>query len=269
MQFEVTGVNVFFLILVINVVYLNCQSSFFMVHNLKKNEYYCITNSTHALSWLADEEETHESERESQFIPYAPLSRLGTEGDDSKWTYMNRNYQRILDRRWETIPIQKTVTEKNGPLQFINAENKFEQNFQISLSIRISREAHIFLCDGDKVEESNCYWFLLMGFRGNKTELRKCAQGTIPVRSNIAVPKSCETPIQTIMHNNSESRYLTNKEWRHFELSKKDNILSFKRLNNKDAIIQYDDSEEVYNITRMMIHSKDTINGLWKIHTGK
>jgi hypothetical protein len=54
---------VFFLILVINVVYLNCQSSFFMVHNLKKNEYYCITNSTHALSWLADEEETHESER--------------------------------------------------------------------------------------------------------------------------------------------------------------------------------------------------------------
>jgi hypothetical protein len=63
MQFEVTGVNVFFLILVINVVYLNCQSSFFMVHNLKKNEYYCITNSTYALSWLADEKGTHESER--------------------------------------------------------------------------------------------------------------------------------------------------------------------------------------------------------------
>jgi hypothetical protein len=54
---------VFFLILVINVVYLNCQSSFFMVHNLKKNEYYCITNSTYALSWLADEKGTHESER--------------------------------------------------------------------------------------------------------------------------------------------------------------------------------------------------------------
>jgi hypothetical protein len=78
-------------------------------------------------------------------------------------------------------------------------EDELQQNFQISLSIRISREAHIFLCDGDKVEESNCYWFLLMGFRGNKTELRKCAQGTIPVLSNIAVPKSCQTPIQTIM----------------------------------------------------------------------
>jgi hypothetical protein len=63
MQFEIAKRYVIFLILVINVLYSNCQSSFFMVHNLKKNEYYCITNSTHALSWLADEAETHESER--------------------------------------------------------------------------------------------------------------------------------------------------------------------------------------------------------------
>jgi hypothetical protein len=76
---------------------------------------------------------------------------------------------------------------------------KLEQNFQISLSIRISTEAHILLCDGDKVQESNCYWFLLMGFGGTQTELRKCARGTIPVGNNIAVYKSCEMPKQTIM----------------------------------------------------------------------
>jgi hypothetical protein len=78
-------------------------------------------------------------------------------------------------------------------------EDELQQNFQISLSIRISRQAHIFLCDGDKVEESNCYWFLLMASGGTKTELRKCARGTIPVLSNVTVSKSCETPIQTIM----------------------------------------------------------------------
>jgi hypothetical protein len=76
---------------------------------------------------------------------------------------------------------------------------KLEQNFQISLSIRISKQAHILLCDGEIIAESNCYWFLLMGFGGDKTELRKCVRGTIPVRSNVAVPKSCETSIQTIM----------------------------------------------------------------------
>jgi hypothetical protein len=87
-------------------------------------------------------------------------------------------------------------------------EEKLQQNFQISLSIRISREAHIFLCDGNKVEESNCYWFLLMGFGGTKTELRKCASGTIPARSKRAAHKSCETPIQTIIVS-PEKLYLT------------------------------------------------------------
>jgi hypothetical protein len=120
-----------------------------MVHNFKKNEYYCITNSTYALSWLADEKGTQESETESQFIPYALLSRLGTDGDDSKWTYVNKNYQRILDRRWETIRTYKTVKEKNDTLQFITVASKLKQNFQISLSIRISKQAHILLCDGE------------------------------------------------------------------------------------------------------------------------
>jgi hypothetical protein len=54
-------------------------------------------------------------------------------------------------------------------------------------------------------------------------------------------------------HNNSESWNLTNEEWRHFELSKKDNRLSFRRLNSNDAIIQYDDSEEAYKITAMVL----------------
>jgi hypothetical protein len=62
MQFEISNRYVFFLILVVNVLYSNCQSSFFMVNNLKKNEYYCITNTTYALSWLADEKGTQESE---------------------------------------------------------------------------------------------------------------------------------------------------------------------------------------------------------------
>jgi hypothetical protein len=218
---------------------------------------------------LADGKGTQESDAVSQFIPYALLSRLGTDGDDSKWTYVNKNYQRILDRRWETIRTYKTVKEKNDTLQFITVASKLKQNFQISLSIRISKQAHILLCDGEIIEESNCYWFVLMGFGRTKTELRKCTNGTIPVRSNRAVPDSCKTPIQTIMHNNSDSPYLTNKKWRHFELSKKDNRFSFKRLNNKDAIIQYDDGEKVYSVTHMMIHSKDSVTGLWKIHKGK
>jgi hypothetical protein len=63
MQLEITRRCAFFLILIINILYSNCQSSFFMVHNIEKNEYYCITDSTYALSWLDDEERLLESER--------------------------------------------------------------------------------------------------------------------------------------------------------------------------------------------------------------
>jgi hypothetical protein len=102
MQLEITRRYMFFLILIINILYSNCQSSFFMVHNIEKNEYYCITNSTYALSWLTDEEGAEESERISQFIPYSPLLQLDIEGN-SKWTYkINQHNQGILDRRWES-----------------------------------------------------------------------------------------------------------------------------------------------------------------------
>jgi hypothetical protein len=82
-------------------------------------------------------------------------------------------------------------------LQFTTVENKFKKKIQISLSIRISSDAHIFLCDGDKVPWSNCYWFLLMAQGGSKTELRKCANGAILDRDYEEV--SCELPVQTIM----------------------------------------------------------------------
>jgi hypothetical protein len=68
-------------------------------------------------------------------------------------------------------------------------------------------------------------------------------------------------------HNNSDSSYLTNKKWRHFEISKEYNRLFFRRLNNKEAIIQYNDSEQDYNVNHIMIVS-DVI-GNWKVQDGK
>jgi hypothetical protein len=68
-------------------------------------------------------------------------------------------------------------------------------------------------------------------------------------------------------HNNSDSSYLTNKKWHHFEISKEYNRLFFGRLNNKEAIIQYNDSEQDYDVNHIMIVS-DVI-GFWKILDSK
>jgi hypothetical protein len=174
---------------------------------------------------------------------------------------INLSNQTILDRRWETTPTYEF--HRNSPnLKFFNARNISKDNFHVLLSTRISTEAHIFLCEGFLQERNNCIWFLVMGFGGTKTEIGKCAHKNRSVRGNTTVHKSCKIPIKTIMHNNSESWNLTNEEWRHFELSKKDNRLSFRRLNSNDAIIQYDDSEEAYKITAMVLYT----TGFWKTH---
>jgi hypothetical protein len=135
---------------------------------------------------------------------------------------INLSNQTILDRRWETTSTYEF--HRNSPnLKFFNARSISKDNFHVLLSTRISTEAHIFLCEGFLQERNNCIWFLVMGFGGTKTEIGKCAHKNRSVRGNTTVHKSCKIPIKTIMHNNSESWNLTNEEWRHFELSKKNN----------------------------------------------
>lgn len=41
-------------------------------------------------------------------------------------------------------------------------------------SIRIEKEAHVFLCDGRIPPESNCYWFMLDAFDGRASAVLKC-----------------------------------------------------------------------------------------------
>jgi hypothetical protein len=54
MELEVARRIVLFLI-VINIHHSQCQNNFFVVHNYDKDEYYCMTNSSFALSWVDDD----------------------------------------------------------------------------------------------------------------------------------------------------------------------------------------------------------------------
>ena len=55
-----------------------------------------------------------------------------------------------------------------------------KESFDIPLSIRIQKEGHIFLCDGEYPPNSRCYWFMLQAFGGMGSAIRKCEKGYIP-----------------------------------------------------------------------------------------
>lgn len=48
------------------------------------------------------------------------------------------------------------------------------RNFEISLSIRIKQDAHIFLCEDENPPKSRCYWIMLGFNDGNSSGFRKC-----------------------------------------------------------------------------------------------
>ena len=52
------------------------------------------------------------------------------------------------------------------------------ETFTIPFSLRVKNDAHIFLCDGDDVQNDNCYWFLLQAYGGRKSATRECRQNT-------------------------------------------------------------------------------------------
>lgn len=59
------------------------------------------------------------------------------------------------------------------------------KNFSVPFSIRTEKEAHLFLCEGNNVTESNCY---LISIEINNIELRKCPKATVDLEN-----KTCKS----------------------------------------------------------------------------
>ena len=49
-----------------------------------------------------------------------------------------------------------------------------KDSFYIPLSMRMEKEGHIFLCDGEDPPKARCYWFMLQAFTGAGSAIRKC-----------------------------------------------------------------------------------------------
>lgn len=76
---------------------------------------------------------------------------------------------------------------KSSDLEFKNVYEIVEKNFEVSITVKFN-EGHIFLCSENwDPPNSKCYWFVLGGWKGEKSVLRKCAANAIP--SYVAYPK--------------------------------------------------------------------------------
>ncbi|XP_060520654.1 receptor-type tyrosine-protein phosphatase delta-like isoform X2 [Cylas formicarius] len=247
----------------------------------------CITKTSSAISFnekITDDTHSHLVNIVSDIVPKTDLKSgincklYKGEKCTSKyirgvWTLQSslddiQGNQVITDRRWEAFPLYLTkhVDEYGKKLLYQKIVNiKNGSNFDISLSIRIQHEAHIFLCDGEQVSNSNCYWVMLHAWKGKKTALRKCGRNFIQEFYNGQQPSEPCSIIKFQKTHDLYDHYLHEDIWNHFVLSKKNDRILFTHHQGK-VIIDYTDKEpNPFQISHMVVHSK-SVNGLWKIH---
>jgi hypothetical protein len=233
MQLGIARKNIFvYLIVVVHITYSNCQRNFFTVYKYEEDEYYCVTNTTFALSWIA-ENSTQDFQYVSKYVPNGQLYNHSDFKCGPDWQFATRlDEEGIFDRRWETIETHKADVNNYRTLVELDNIQKLG-NFNVLLSINGLPEAKIHLCNGSVDIHSYCY--------------------------HLELPSKHS-------ENTNSSWYLTNKKWRHFKLSKVDNHLSFTQLKNETPIVEVNYHKEVYNVTHMIIYSTDS--SIWKIHKG-
>jgi hypothetical protein len=266
-------------ILIICLGKLKSENGFFITKNVYNKNYFCVTNTSYALSWTTRKIQ-EKLEQESMFILKRNNSLDCRIEDDqitkkyfvkTPWKLTNSSEanlnELIVDQRWEEMKIYKTeCVTGDGTLKFTTVLSTLKSNFDIPFSIRTEREAHIFLCDGEDPHESNCYWFMLQAFGGSETVIRKCSKGSVP-KINYEWPLGeCYKKQANILHPDFP-RFLSSTLWTHLKLNKTAETLTLLQKNGYKSrkIIEFSDKEKLINVTHMIVHSK-MVNALWKIH---
>ncbi|KAK9883937.1 hypothetical protein WA026_004877 [Henosepilachna vigintioctopunctata] len=175
----------------------------------------------------------------------------------------------VFDMRWEDLPVEELQSTRKSYKnrlffkQILKVQNG--KNFKVTLSVR-STEVHFLLCDEKDVTSANCYWFIIQGWRGKKTVLRKCNK-QIPDVINEYPKTPCKDPVVEIEHPDDYHKVLNWNKWTHLTLEKQGPTLYLRNVENgkSDTIIEYSDEADNIDVKYLLGHTKDT-TAYYKLH---
>ncbi|KAG5865029.1 hypothetical protein JTB14_005349 [Gonioctena quinquepunctata] len=236
----------------------------------------CITNGSSALTFIKNIHDTAvDDNKVSSFFPEKnTLCNFERKDDCSRshsWIMPNWSIkssiggpinQIVTDRRWEGFLLHKSKRSGENlifhPILYL--ENP--TNFVIPLSVRIEKDAHIYLCDGESASESNCYWIMLGSHKGTQSGIRKCREKEVPSQIKSFPNSPCNivnglTKVKTALKENT---------WAHFKISRRETKLEIFQADSDIIFISYEDGEStIFPTNHMIINSRDNA-GLWKFH---
>lgn len=175
---------------------------------------------------------------------------------------------------------------KSNNLRFENIYEVSGENFDFTLSVKFN-EGHIFLCsENSEPPNSKCYWFVLGGWGGTKTVLRKCEAYRIPndisyasgdcnsFRSYVNVSMnyllSSTQFSKKFQHTQSEVPFNRNN-WKHITIKKLGKVISLTSHSETFFTLSYTDDEDFYPKYLYVSngYTKKTRYSEWIIHKCK
>ncbi|KAK9883921.1 hypothetical protein WA026_004861 [Henosepilachna vigintioctopunctata] len=239
---------------------------------------YCMTNGTSAMYYTARNggiyEGTELLPRSPYFCDFEDNNKCVNDFKNNGGGYKIVNsseYENwpIFDMRWEDLPVAELYHIRKSDTNRLSftpiSKVKHSENFNVTLSVR-STQVHFLLCDKKDVTSANCYWFIIQGWKGNKSVLRKCSK-QIPDVVNEYPKNPCKHPVVTKTHPDDYQRFLNFYKWTHLTLEKQGPTLYLRNIENgvSDTIIEYTDGEDVINVEYLLGHTKDSI-AYYKLH---
>ncbi|XP_065167525.1 uncharacterized protein [Atheta coriaria] len=138
----------------------------------------------------------------------------------------------------------------------INIRNRFEINF----SFLGKSSAQIYLCSNAEVKRGTCFIFILGGWNGEGSVIRRCREGASPRNSEDRL-KGCENVVNKIEHR----PLFSCDQWSQISIRYVNQQLDVT-INDERLLSYHAQNDNEFNsFTRLFIHS-NTENALWKYH---
>ncbi|XP_071640949.1 uncharacterized protein [Temnothorax longispinosus] len=78
----------------------------------------------------------------------------------------------VFDQRWEEFKQYENFQDTYDYVDF-----ELTTEVKLSFSVRGSRDAYIFICNGKNYDRDLCYWIVIGGWANTKSVIRKCTSG--------------------------------------------------------------------------------------------
>ncbi|XP_045477328.1 uncharacterized protein LOC123682624 isoform X2 [Harmonia axyridis] len=166
------------------------------------------------------------------------------------------------------LPVQKLPFKDDNNLSFLTLVKLGGlRDFKVPISLK-GEEIHLLLCDKEKVEEANCYWFILQGWSRRYTAMRKCKVGGILPWNLYPKRDDCVKRKVEKVHSKKFPLYSSKEKWSHIMIEKKANTISLKLYNERkeEDIIDYTEKDaKMFELNYILGHRKDE-EVLCKVH---